>query len=88
MPLMRPDEIMRLKPSQSLIIRSGSSPIKASQFIWYKESSMKNLPQLPSKVPKQIIQQTPFIRAPQNIKEGKNEELALEEVQEFEWMDN
>lgn len=91
-PLMRPDEIMRLKPSQSLIIRSGSSPIKASQFIWYKEASMNNLPIEPTVIPQQIIQQTPFQRAPQNIKAlksaQKNEEVGFEESQELEWIDN
>jgi type IV secretion system protein VirD4 len=40
-PLLRPQEIMRLPVNQSLIIKSGSSPIKACQFIWYKEKSMK-----------------------------------------------
>jgi type IV secretion system protein VirD4 len=43
-PLLRADEIMKLSPQVSLIIRSGSAPIKARQWIWYEEASMRGLP--------------------------------------------
>ena len=91
-PLMRPEEVMRLKPSQSIIIRSGSSPIRASQFIWYKESSMKNSALLPTPVPQQIIMQTPFERAGHSVKKliitKENKELIPEDCEELEWIDN
>ncbi|CAM4500269.1 MAG: hypothetical protein LEGION0403_FIIPPAGN_01784 [Legionella sp.] len=91
-PLMRPDEVMRLKQSQSLIMRSGTSPINASQFIWYKEPSMNNLPRTPTVVPQQIIQQTPFKRTafktlPQ-ASTTMNDESEFEECDELEWIDN
>ncbi|EEZ95944.1 type IV secretory system conjugative DNA transfer family protein [Legionella longbeachae] len=36
-PLLRPDEVMRLAVQEILIMRTGYSPLKANQFIWYKE---------------------------------------------------
>lgn len=91
-PLMRPDEIMRFKQGQSLIIRTGSSPIKASQFIWYKEPSMKQLVCKPTNVPQQLIVQAPFIHAVKNRKKTHNTSkcstFALQESQELEWIDN
>lgn len=41
-PLLRPDEVMRLSKHQSLIVRTGYSPVKAGQFIWYQEKIMRN----------------------------------------------
>ncbi len=41
-PLLRSDEIMRMSNSQSLVIRSGCSPIKTKQFIWYEDKNMMN----------------------------------------------
>ena len=40
-PLLRPEEVMKLPGHQSLIMRTGHSPIKAGQFVWYKEKVMK-----------------------------------------------
>lgn len=62
-PLLRPDEIMKLSPKLSLIIRSGSAPILAGQFIWYKEHVMKRLAQGSSKVPTQSPKQVAFEHA-------------------------
>ena len=62
-PLLRPDEIMKLSPKLALIIRSGSAPIKAGQFIWYKERVMKNLLQDQSSVPTQTPKQVEFKHA-------------------------
>ena len=91
-PLMRPDEVMRLKQNRSLIMRSGSSPIKASQFIWYKEPSMNNRTLAPTCIPQQIIVQTPFERSGQGLKKLKytnpNEALPIEEGDELDWIDN
>jgi type IV secretion system protein VirD4 len=42
-PLLRPDEIMRLPQHQSLIMRTGHAPVKAGQLIWYEATDMKNL---------------------------------------------
>jgi type IV secretion system protein VirD4 len=39
-PLMRPDEVMKMASHKTLIMRSGFAPVKARQFIWYKESLM------------------------------------------------
>lgn len=54
-PLMRPEEVMRLSQHQSLIIRSGNAPVKARQFVWYQEKSMKNLVLPPAFIPQQVI---------------------------------
>ena len=70
-PLLRPDEIMKLSPKLSLIIRSGSAPIKAGQFIWYKERVMKRLAQGQSSVPTQSPKQVPFEHAPVKAEKKK-----------------
>ncbi len=67
-PLLRPEEVMKLKSNVTLIVRAGYSPIKAQQYIWYKESSMKNLPQPSTFVPIQTPQKAAFIH---NIKTKK-----------------
>ena|SRR3990167_9681783 len=54
-PLLRPEEVMRLSEHQSLIMRSGYAPVKAGQFIWYRESSMKNFVFEPSFIPHQRL---------------------------------
>lgn len=59
-PLLRPDEVMRLPEHQSLIMRTGHSPVKAGQLIWYKATDMKNLPCGKSEVPHQALTHHPF----------------------------
>jgi len=61
-PLMRPDELMRMPPFISLIIRSGCAPVKARQWIWYKESAMEGLLSKTSFVPTQMIKHHAFTR--------------------------
>ncbi len=61
-PLLRPDEIMKMSSKISLIIRSGYAPVKAKQFIWYQESSMKQWKKCSVFVPIQVAQQIAFIR--------------------------
>ncbi len=88
-PLLRPDEVMRLKPHIALIIRTGASPVKARQFIWYKEKSMKHCPQPPSFVPKQLIEQHPFIRPdkPLDLIGAVKKKKKREASGVFEWRD-
>ena len=69
--LMRPDELMKMPADINLIIRSGYSPIKAKQYIWYKENSMKNLPKEKSDLPTQTIQRQSFKRS-KSIMEASN----------------
>lgn len=91
-PLLRPDEITRLKPHIALIIRSGSSPIKASQYIWYQQTCMKNLEQSPSAVPKQMIQQAPFERQEKKPTKpnlvNKEKDHLQEEALELDWIEH
>lgn len=61
-PLLRPDEVMRLPQHQSLIMRTGHAPVKALQLIWYEAAEMKNLPCGQAEVPNQAITHYPFIR--------------------------
>tara|TARA_R110002126_G_scaffold247973_2_gene390812 strand:+ start:20833 stop:22788 length:1956 start_codon:yes stop_codon:yes gene_type:complete len=42
-PLLRPDEVMKMSPKVSLVMRSGVAPVKAEQYIWYKQHDMKHL---------------------------------------------
>jgi type IV secretion system protein VirD4 len=75
-PLMRPDEIMKMPSNVSLIMRSGFSPIKAKQWIWYKEPFMKNRVMPSVFVPTQTAKQMPFIR-----KKNTNEASCLQSVE-------
>jgi type IV secretion system protein VirD4 len=70
-PLLRPEEVMKLPSDISLIIRTGSPPVKAKQYIWYKESAMLHLPESPTKIPKQTITIVPFERM-QPVKNDTN----------------
>lgn len=80
-PLLRPDEIMRLSPKLSLIIRAGSAPIKAGQFIWYKERVMRRLAQGQSHVPTQTPKQVAFEHEPvkTTVERCKRKEVSREE---------
>lgn len=60
-PLLRPDEVMRLPEDQTLIMRTGHAPVKAVQMIWYQDSVMKRLTCGAASVPQQSIQHHPFI---------------------------
>ncbi|KTD65369.1 type IV secretory system conjugative DNA transfer family protein [Legionella spiritensis] len=40
-PLLRADEVMRLPAGQTLIMRTGIAPVKAGQFVWYREIKSK-----------------------------------------------
>ncbi|MCL9685744.1 type IV secretory system conjugative DNA transfer family protein [Legionella maioricensis] len=73
-PLLRPDEVMRLPEQQMLIMRTGHPPVKASQFIWYQDPAMKQHRYNPVAVPKQAIQHHPFIR-PITVKQSFLEAL-------------
>lgn len=59
-PLLRPDEVMRLPGNQVLIMRTGHAPVKAAQLIWYKTTSMKDLACGETEVPHQVMIQYPF----------------------------
>lgn len=88
-PLLRPEEIIKLKPHIALIIRSGCAPIKARQFIWYKEACMKHLVQHPCAVPQQVITQEPFKRLkkqPQKTQLIKKEVAKDAQINELEWI--
>ncbi|MGL6029585.1 MAG: type IV secretory system conjugative DNA transfer family protein [Legionella sp.] len=61
-PLLRPDEVMRLPQHQMLIMRTGHPPVNARQFIWYQDPIMKQHRYSAVAVPKQTIQHHPFIR--------------------------
>lgn len=61
-PLLRPDEIMRLPDNKTLIMRTGHAPVKASQYIWYLEKSLKHLAMKPTAVPVQKLKRTEFER--------------------------
>ncbi|MFJ1267870.1 type IV secretory system conjugative DNA transfer family protein [Legionella lytica] len=73
-PLLRPDEVMRLPEHQMLIMRTGHPPVKARQFIWYQDPIMKQHRYDPVTVPKQAIQHYPFIR-PITVKQSFLEAL-------------
>lgn len=73
-PLLRPDEVMRLPEHQMLIMRTGHPPVKARQFIWYQDHIMKQHRYNAIAVPKQTIQHHPFIR-PITVKQSFLEAL-------------
>lgn len=70
-PLMRPDELMKIPADINLIVRSGYSPIKAKQYIWYKEKGMRSLPQKMIALPTQTIQRHSFVRSKSEIEKSE-----------------
>ncbi len=54
-PLLRPEEVMRLPANRSLIMRTGHAPVKAGQFVWYNEKTVKHLPVQATLVPLQKL---------------------------------
>ncbi|MGX8784351.1 type IV secretory system conjugative DNA transfer family protein [Legionella pneumophila] len=60
-PLLRPDEVMRLPEDQTLIMRTGHAPVKAAQMIWYLDPEMKHWECGSTDVPRQSIQHHPFV---------------------------
>ncbi|MBA2650357.1 MAG: type IV secretory system conjugative DNA transfer family protein [Legionella sp.] len=60
---LRPDEIMKMSSQIALIMRSGYPPIKAGQYIWYKEVAMKSLVRQHVFEPTQVVKQMPFIHS-------------------------
>lgn len=73
-PLLNTDQIMRLSPDIALVMRTGCPPIKAHQFIWYQEVSMKSLKNLPCQIPMQIAKTYAFVR-PVRTQEKEDMEL-------------
>ncbi|MFO3540901.1 type IV secretory system conjugative DNA transfer family protein [Legionella pneumophila serogroup 1] len=60
-PLLRPDEVMRLPEDKTLIMRTGHAPVKAKQMVWYLDTTMKHLVCGSSEVPRQTVQYHPFV---------------------------
>ena len=46
-----PQKIMRMRNSQSLIMRTGFAPVKTEQYIWYCEKAMKGYKQPETQLP-------------------------------------
>lgn len=59
-PLMRPEEIQRLKSNDAIVIRTGHAPVKAKQYRWYQMSVLKKLPCGVIEVPEQNPVIIPF----------------------------
>jgi len=76
-PLLRPDEVMRFPDKNTLIIRTGYAPVKARQFIWYKESEMKSRALEQSFVPSLEVSINPF-----NHKEKKGGSNGLKSMKD------
>lgn len=78
-PLMRPDKIMKLSTSTALIMRTGHAPVKASQYTWFKQSSMKHLSMPQVKVPRQKVAITPFdhIAKKERLEQARAEQQSM-----------
>jgi type IV secretion system protein VirD4 len=50
-PLMRPDEIMKIDTTTALILRTGVNPIKAKQYRYYQDRKMKTYNFTPTYIP-------------------------------------
>jgi type IV secretion system protein VirD4 len=72
-PLMRPEQIMKMSMEKTLIVRTGHSPVKAEQYIWYKEPDMKDLAYAPSSVPIHAINIVAFDHEGKSGKKANND---------------
>lgn len=54
-PLQKPEEIMKMKPSTTLIMRTGQQPVRAKQYAWYKDRVMKHIDYQPVSTPTQMV---------------------------------
>ncbi len=54
-PLQKPEEIMKMKPSTTLIMRTGQQPVRAKQYAWYKDRVMKHIDYQPVSIPTQTV---------------------------------
>ena len=68
-PLLRPDEVMRLPEDKTLIMRTGHAPVKSKQMIWYQDKEMKDLAYGSTEVPRQTVHHYPFIHRASTRKE-------------------
>jgi type IV secretion system protein VirD4 len=71
-PLMRPEEIQRLKPYKAIILRTGSPPVMAKQYRWYQVRELKYLKQDPVSVPDQKPLMMPFEKIALDENKNKN----------------
>ncbi len=83
-PLMRADEILRLKPNQAIIIRTGFAPVFAKQYRWYKEDALKYLPCGQAFIPEQMPMIVPFEKSLQKNKANQhNKEVQDNEIEKL-----
>ena len=61
-PLLRPEQVSKLSSRIALIMRSGTHPVKAAQYIWYKEKTLKHLALPSSFVPTQSVKRESFVK--------------------------
>lgn len=73
-PLMRPEQIMSMREGKALILRTGMKPVKAGQYIWYKEAAMKKLALSPTPLPTQTPTLSPFDHTAKPLLEEEEEE--------------
>lgn len=79
-PLMRPDKVVKLSSDVSLIMRTGHAPVKARQYIWFKESDMKHLKRESIAVPEHQIALHAFDHANKKKKPEKEKAHDLSET--------
>lgn len=41
-PLMRPEELMKMNEKQSIVVVAGHAPVKAKKLYWFKHNNYKN----------------------------------------------
>jgi type IV secretion system protein VirD4 len=75
-PLMRPEEIQRLKEGKAIILRTGRSPALIEQCRWYKDKELKTRPCGESYIPTQ----KPFI-IPYETEERLDDDLSMDDFQ-------
>lgn len=89
-PLLRPEDVMKLPLDRALIIRTGTSPVKAKQYIWYQESDMKHLRQTPVYIPQQTPIQQAFEhrKKVEKTKDVKKKVVHDDALAELDWIDS
>lgn len=85
-PLMRPEQLRRLKKNEVIIMRTGHAPVMAKKCWWFKERALKHLPCGQVNIPyqKPIIMPFDHQDTPSKAKAGQQQDAEASYAKQLE----